>query len=651
MTVHAPSGDGLAVERQLDLAIEPAAEERVVVVAGLDRLAVDGDQVVSLLDLDPILVGGSVFVDVRDLVAAAGRVRLEVEAEVPGHDAAALAAPRRVSAGRGTGVRGVELADHLVDDVHQLVAVGDVGHQRLVLGAHRVPVGAVQLGIVEAILHATPGVVEHLLPFLRLVDPDGDVEGDPPLRAAATAAGFGAAACRPGSIRPTASAASAAAREGRHHSAAATTTAAADRRAVDRLAFLEEERAAVLGEPQVGDAAAETAAHAAGPIFVVADRGPGRAGGDPGHPLAVILDGVDRRRAATAAAAEAARAAAAGATFRADEDQRPAVVARDVVENRRRPRDLPGAPLEPGPVDVRGLGCDRPAAIRSAATHLRARLGRAVRPLIGLVRVFGELLERYAEELRRRPSFAAAVTPVAADEVDLGAVGRKAGIGLVGRVERDLLLLAAGTGDQVDVGGPRDVGLGIGDQLAIRRPGRAADRSIDGGRQLLEILAVGPDREQLAIGRHKRDRLAVGRPDERRLQVVEVGDFSGWAGSVGGDDVDLLAAALVGDERDRLAVGRIRDVQIAGGAFGELAEVAFIGRRGERLAVHGEDDPLAVRGEVIVVDGGVEVFELGQRLLGFGGDLERDRLDLPGWRGRASRCQSRARRRWSCRRR
>ena len=41
------------------------------------------------------------------------------------------------------------------------------------------------------------------------------------------------------------------------------TTAAADRRAVDRLAFLEEEGAAVLGEPQVGHAAAEAAAHAA----------------------------------------------------------------------------------------------------------------------------------------------------------------------------------------------------------------------------------------------------------------------------------------------------------------------------------------------------------------------------------------------------
>ena len=94
-------------------------------------------------------------------------------------------------------------------------------------------------------------------------------------------------------------------------------------------------------------------------------------------------------------------------------------------------------------------------------------------------------------------------------------------------------------------------------------------------------------------------------------------------------DVDLLAAALVGDEGDRLAVGGILDIQVAGGAVGELAELALVGRGREELAVHGEDDPLAVGGDVVVVDGGVELLELGQGLLGFGGDFERDRLDLP----------------------
>ena len=191
-------------------------------------------------------------------------------------------------------MRGVELADHLVDDVHQLVAVGDIGHQRLVLGAHRVPVGAVQLGIVEAIFHATPGVVEHLVPFLRLFDPDGDVEAR-----SSFSRHRHARIVRRGSAsraRPARTARAAAAGHCRHHpSAAATAATATDGGAVDRLTFLEEERAAVFGEPQVGDAPSEAAPHAARPIFVVADRRPGCAGGDPGHALAVILDGVDRR--------------------------------------------------------------------------------------------------------------------------------------------------------------------------------------------------------------------------------------------------------------------------------------------------------------------------------------------------------------------
>ena len=62
--------------------------------------------------------------DVECLVAAAGLIRLKVKAEVPGHDACALGAGRTTfPAGRGASVRVIQLADHLVDDVHQLVAV------------------------------------------------------------------------------------------------------------------------------------------------------------------------------------------------------------------------------------------------------------------------------------------------------------------------------------------------------------------------------------------------------------------------------------------------------------------------------------------------------------------------------------------------
>ena len=42
-----------------------------------------------------------------------------------------------------------------------------------------------------------------------------------------------------------------------------------------------------------------------------------------------------------------------------------------------------------------------------------------------------------------------------------------------------------------------------------------------------------------------------------------------------------------------------------------------------------EDDALAVGGQVVIIDGRIEVAKLGQSLLGLGDDLERQRLHLP----------------------
>ncbi len=67
--------------------------------------------------------------------------------------------------------------------------------------------------------------------------------------------------------------------------------------------------------------------------------------------------------------------------------------------------------------------------------------------------------------MRRRPRFGAEIT-FAAQEVDLGAVGREAGIDFVGRVERDLLFLAATARDQVDVAARETSGL----EYAINLP-------------------------------------------------------------------------------------------------------------------------------------------------------------------------------------
>ena len=79
-----------------DVFVERAVEQSPVVVAGLDRLAVDGEHVVADLEVEPLLVGRAVAVDVRDAVEAAV-ARLELEAE----DARVVAAAASArSAGR-----------------------------------------------------------------------------------------------------------------------------------------------------------------------------------------------------------------------------------------------------------------------------------------------------------------------------------------------------------------------------------------------------------------------------------------------------------------------------------------------------------------------------------------------------------------------
>src|SRR5262245_40923074 len=148
-----------------------------------------------------------------------------------------------LEAGRGAGVRGVQLADHLVDDVEQFLAVAHVGDQRLVFGARGVPIFAVHLRVVEAVFHRAPGVVEHLGPFGGLVDPDFGDEVDAPASALADA--LASARRAKASTRASESGASAARLR--------------ERDRVDRLAFAKEERAAIARDVQIADAAAESA--------------------------------------------------------------------------------------------------------------------------------------------------------------------------------------------------------------------------------------------------------------------------------------------------------------------------------------------------------------------------------------------------------
>ena len=68
------------------------------------------------------------------------------------------------------GVRVGKLADHLAQDVGEVVAIGGVRHERLILLANRLPVHAVHAGFKEIVALLPPDFVEDLLPFGRRID-------------------------------------------------------------------------------------------------------------------------------------------------------------------------------------------------------------------------------------------------------------------------------------------------------------------------------------------------------------------------------------------------------------------------------------------------------------------------------------------------
>src|SRR5437773_2158584 len=70
------------------------------------------------------------------------------------------AAPSTAVAGMG----GVQLADHHVHDVVEILRLGDMIEQRLIDRPHLVPIHAVHGGVVEAELHHSPALVEDLQP-------------------------------------------------------------------------------------------------------------------------------------------------------------------------------------------------------------------------------------------------------------------------------------------------------------------------------------------------------------------------------------------------------------------------------------------------------------------------------------------------------
>ena len=62
-------------------------------------------------------------------------------------------------------MRSIQFANHLVNDVQQLLSIADVFYQRFVLRFRGIPIHAMHGRIVETIFHRAPGVAKHLGPF------------------------------------------------------------------------------------------------------------------------------------------------------------------------------------------------------------------------------------------------------------------------------------------------------------------------------------------------------------------------------------------------------------------------------------------------------------------------------------------------------
>jgi len=232
-----------------------------------------------------------------DFVAAAIVVGLQVQSKVAGRDAGRLRWPAAATAAarRWRRCARVELADHLVDDVINSWRSATNATSGLYLARMASQSGAVELGVVETILHATPGIVKHLLPFVGLLDPDGTLKliffFEPP------PAGEGARRNRLNRLPARAQGGPSGDGRGGPLRRPARPSARRSRRRSGRYKptrLLEVERAAVPGEAKVGDPAAKAAAEARGGAVVACGRRRRGAGGDPGHPLAVVLDRVDR---------------------------------------------------------------------------------------------------------------------------------------------------------------------------------------------------------------------------------------------------------------------------------------------------------------------------------------------------------------------
>ena len=137
-----------------------ACEEREVVFALLYLLAVYLGNDVSGLDVGADEVQRALRDDFLYLEAVA-LVALVVEGAESGRLLRSACA-----AVAGSRMRGIELAEHFAEHLGHVVVVGDVGQELAVIVSVVLPVAAVHVRAVEAVLHRLDHVLEDVLPLL-----------------------------------------------------------------------------------------------------------------------------------------------------------------------------------------------------------------------------------------------------------------------------------------------------------------------------------------------------------------------------------------------------------------------------------------------------------------------------------------------------
>ncbi len=279
------------------------------------------------------------------------------------------------------------------------------------------------VGVIEAILHGPPRIVEHLRPFRRLIY--SDFRGEGHLLSRTTPGRRGRCASRTRTTAP-----------GR-------TSAATDADRIPRAAFLIEQRTPVARQVQTADPSAESTAGATSTAAttsrVIRRRG---TPADPRELFPIVLHRVNRRCVAPAR------------RLRRGQNQRPRIVRCDVALHAvGHARDHQCAPLDAVPIDVGFLHRLSRSRARTTASAFRFRT------LFHVVRIFILPLQRDHENLRAAaccrsaPTSSATATAAAliADEIQLLSVSRKTRLPFAARIERNFMFLPARRRNHVNV--------------------------------------------------------------------------------------------------------------------------------------------------------------------------------------------------------